>query len=695
MFIYLLDKMKKTYKELYKRHEIHKVDGNDRIVLKEVDVSDFAVKLKIGHCSRPKCNFRDEAKRYLENLKEVTGDVIDISNLIDDEHRVTFIRGIAGMGKSVLTKQLAYGWANGEIYQSFEICVMLECRDLNYFKDHEGTKLEKLEILSEFLKSKVSYDLGDGEGVLFIVDGLDELFDITEKDSIIGQLLCRKIYPMSKVILTGRPHIESKLDGYRDIGGLKTVEIQGLTNEQINKYVEKFSKHEDHILDINKAKGASNVPIIHVPQFLNTLCCIAILLKGQPISNSTELYCWTVFLLLKQHADKHGSSRKRASEVFSNFSQTLLKLGEVCHKLLTENKIIFEGNIKSLLGDIGKDKEFIESLFVDVSNNITEKYQFKHLSLMEFLSALYICKIDMKNLMQILKENLEKGFIEVVSFVCRLMSGFSYEGIIKEMLKNVIGLKEEVNEKQLLCNVIELLYECRLDKQTKLDRAVEIIGCFLNKNFHDKEVMKSIIRRCHGDDITSNRITTDNICRICRHLESCGWKEDDIRMAFENVWFRHFEVSNIGQLGFLAVKNCFHIACIWLIDMETSVNAVRKEFEAMHENGYCEAVGMKDCKFHDQSSSRGSNDRQLPWLSILSCEFKTESSFFNVCDWGVSFEQLFIGDVDIDDEWWEVLVKAIEQRNSRGDLIVMELLIDNCHTRMSREMEIRVRSVAN
>ena len=190
---FLVEKIKRTYKKLHKTHEIHVVDENDRIVLKEVDVSEFAVKLKIGCSSRPETSFRDEAKRYLENLKDIKGDTIDISNLIDNENRVTFLRGIAGMGKSVLVKQLTYGWANGEIYQNFKMCVMFECRDLNYFVENEGANLKKHEILSKFLKSKVNYDLGDGEGILVIVDGLDELFDITEKESIIDRLLSRRV----------------------------------------------------------------------------------------------------------------------------------------------------------------------------------------------------------------------------------------------------------------------------------------------------------------------------------------------------------------------------------------------------------------------------------------------------------------------------------------------------------------------
>ena len=670
------------------------MDENDRIVLKEVDVSDFAVKLKISRCSAPKGHFRDEAKRYLDNLKDAAGDAIDIFNLIDDRHRVTFIRGIAGMGKSVLAKQLTYGWASGDICQNYKMCVMFECRDLNYFKDHEGAELKKHEILGEFIKSKVDYDLGNGEGVLVIVDGLDELYDITEKDSIIGQLLSRKIYPMSKVILTGRPHIEFKLECHCNVGGLKTVEIQGLTNEQINKYVEKFSKSEDHILDINKAKGASNVPIIHVPQFLNTLCCIAILLKGQAISNSTELYCWTVFLLLKQHADKDGSNRKMASDIFREFSELLSTLSKVCHNLLTKNKIIFEGTIESQLGDIGKDKEFVESLFVNVSDNITEKYQFKHLSLMEFLSALYICKKDMKNLLTIIKYNLEKGFIEVVSFVCRLLSGFSYEGIIKELLKNVVGLKQEVNEKQLLHDVIELLNDCGLGDDTKLRRSFEIITFFLNKNFNDKEFIKSIIRKCHGYGFEPDEVTTHNLCLICRHLESCGWKEDDIRMAFANVQFLQIDVHEIEHLDIVTVKERFRIGLfgIRLLRMTTTVNAIREKFKGGERSGYCGMVDIWECVFMDDELNRQcSNDRQLELLRIDGCQMKTKESFENVCDWGMSCEEFGLDGLDIKIEWWERMVEMMEERLRKGDLMMEGLDIRRCTTRMNYDMKRRVR----
>ena len=692
--IYLIDKLKETYKELHKTHEIHKVDENNRIVLKGVDVSDFAVKLKISRCSTPKSDFRDEAKRYLDNLKDAAGDAIDISNLIDDKNRVTFIRGIAGMGKSVLAKQLTYGWANGDIYQNFKMCVMFECRDLNYFKDHEGAELKKHEMLGEFIKSKVDYDLGNGEGVLVIVDGLDELYDITEKDSIIGQLLSRKIYPMSKVILTGRPHIEDKVTGHDNMGCLSKVEINGLSEDQIDEYVDKFSPNEDHKEIIKELRGSSKgyLPIMYVPQFLNTLCCVAILSEGQTVLNSTDLYCWTVYLLLKQHADKHGSSKK-VPEVFEEFSQTLSTLSEICHNLLTKNKIIFEGNIKSRLGDIGKDKEFVKSLFVDVSDNITEKYQFKHLSLMEFLSALYICKKDMKNLLEIIKDNLDKGFIEVVSFVCRLLSGFSYKGIIKEMLKNIVGLKE-VNEKQFLGDVIELLNECRLDKFTKLSRSFEIITFFLNKNFSDIEFITSLISKYDSQGFRSNDITTEHIGKICRHLKSCGWKEDDIQIAFTNVQFDVLYVSSIEQLDVVSVKNRFHIGDfgILLHKINSTVSAIRSNFDEEIENKYCGRVIIFGCVLHDDEvSGCVSKNWQLKRLDIDKCQIKTLSGFLNLCDWGASCEKFGSYELDIDIGWWKVLVETVEERQRRGELKTKELRIFKCSTRISREMALRVR----
>ena len=681
-------------------HEIHCVDNNNRIELKEVDINKFAVKLTINSELPTMDTFRDEARQHFARVQGMRGDnIVDISGLTDDEKcRVTFIRGIAGMGKSVLAKQLTYGWANGDIYQNFRMCVMFECRDLNYFKDHRGAKLEKHEILGEFIKSKVNYDLGDGEGVLVIVDGLDELYDISGNDSIIFDLLNSKgKYAMAKVIITGRPHIQDKLAGYNSIGGLFIVEISGLSEDQIDEYIDKFSPNKDHMESINMARNSSKgyLPIMNVPQFLNTLCCVAILSKGEAVMNNTELYCWTVYLLLKQHADKQeGQDLSTISQVFTKYSSTLASLSELCYNLLKENKIIFEGNIESKLGETDEGKTFIKSLFVDVKDNYTDKYQFKHLSLMEFLSAIYICKKGRKHLLDIIKENMNKGFTEVVSFVCRLLSGFSYGGIIKEMLKNVVGLKNSVNEKQLLRDMLKLLDNCGLDNQTKVNRSFEIITFFLNKNFNDKKFITSIIRKCHGLYFDSHELTTNNICLVCRLLESCGWKEDDIRIAFENIQFKEIRVSKIEQLDVVTVKERFRIGIlrINLSGMKTTVNAIQLNFKGGEANGYCGKVVILACELIDNEvNGLCSGDRQLECLGIMDCQLKTMPGFLNVCGWGMSCEKIALVRLDIKIEWWERMVEMMEERLRKRDLKIRLLHITGCTTRMIPTLAMRVR----
>ena len=120
--------------------------------MKEVKVDEFAVKLRINDTTPPSNAFKDEKSRHLELLEGMKGKHFDLSELINHNDRVTYICAIPGMGKSVLSKQLTYRWANGKIYTNYKFCIMMECRDINYFVLNEGTGLKKHEIFSEFLK---------------------------------------------------------------------------------------------------------------------------------------------------------------------------------------------------------------------------------------------------------------------------------------------------------------------------------------------------------------------------------------------------------------------------------------------------------------------------------------------------------------------------------------------------------------
>ena len=120
--------------------------------------------------------------------------------------------------------------------------------------------------------------------------------------------------------MTGRPHVENVLD-QPNIGRCKVVEMMGLGKQDIDEYIEKFTTciEEDCSSDcrplINQTIEASvNLhPILCVPQFLNAICCVSVLTSGKGIGNETELYCWTLYLLFKQHVFEREKPKNKGT----------------------------------------------------------------------------------------------------------------------------------------------------------------------------------------------------------------------------------------------------------------------------------------------------------------------------------------------------------------------------------------------
>ena len=684
------------------------MEGN-KITLTKVKICDFAVELKVSeypqHHER-ETTFRDEVKRHSERLESAPrGKDIDISHLIDEDNRVTFIIGIAGMGKSVLARQLAIGWSNGDMYSDFELCIFFECRDLNYFMRNEGAEFKKHKVFEEFIKAKWSYDFGDGRGILFVVDGLDELSDIYENESVIGQLLSKK-YALSKIIMTGRPYIEEQLKQHSKDIDMRKVEIQGLNDNHINQYINKIRSFQANSSYIVTARASSegNLTILHVPQFLNTFCCVAILMGGHAIRNRAELYSWTIYLLLSQHdANKLGLHEQRIPTLFNEYAKLLLKVSEICHTMLSENRIIFEGPIEPIDTDTKTGENFLKSLFVDASDNLTERHQFKHLSLMEFFAALHICSNSI-NYKKSIKANLKKGFVEIVSFACRLIAGFSYRGIIKELLEKVSRLKK-IDSTTFLKDVITVLNEPELhevlDEATRFERSVEFISYFIYKDFKEKDVVLALMAQLHGHfDALGDKgydETLNNIMDICTHLiEVCECNINDIRLALKHIHIDLLKVSN--GLNSLSILKYLDFQGMSLYGIKSSVNALRRALNESFQYGRVNIVEVNNCTFEDEDCIRQeeecSSSLEFDHLYISHCDMN-RSNFIGAGELGIVSRYFFLSCDGIENNCLGSLVELIKTSKANGELKMKGLVIDSDKEELTDEMQLKVRRINN
>ena len=687
--------MKAKYKIEHQKHGIHKADSNGRIVLEEVDVEEFAVKLRMSDPMPAMETLRGEADRYFEQLEGKRGCYIEMLELIEKNKRITFLTGIAGSGKSVLVKQMTYKWANGELFNEFKVCITFECREVNYFALNEGSGLKTHKMIIEFLKDKFGFYVKDSKDTLFIVDGFDELFDSNESDSIITQLLDLKKskYQESKIIITGRPHIENMLKkhGGGNMGGLRKVEILGLSNEQIDEYIHKFaSSDENKEAKIKKVKDSSksSLKLCHVPQFLNSICCVALLSDEPEIKNAAELYCWTTYLMFRQHADKDGSRDKKSPEIFNEYSKVLLVLSKICHELLNKDSIIFEGNIELKFDKIEKGKEFLSSLFVDVSGELTQRKQFKHLTLMEFLSAIYVCTTKEHN--EIIKDILGKRSDQVLFFFCQLMSGLMYNGIIKNLLVNALKLKES-DAKSFFCNILKLVRECVSDgNDESFCLSIDVIMSLMNADVISKQFVLSIVNQLSFKDVGGSIRNDFNSSRkwikMMKPLTvdfECS--NDELKKAVENVHFGKFEVYKLNELKYAKYSGSVDQIMLnggYLAEITiTTERDMRKEIDGVTEWVKVKSVYIWDCILEDKDiDDKITKSSKLEWLGIATC-YVTEKGFFNLCNWMVTVEEFELISIEgMKAEWWNVLVEAIVNAKEKkdGDLALKKLVIIGC-----------------
>ena len=121
--------------------------------------------------------------------------------------RKILVEGDAGVGKTTLSISVCEEWANGKLFQEFELVLLLPLR--MKVVATAGTLSEILKVLHpnpRLCDSVARYlEEEEGENVLVIADGWDELSESErQEESYLYQLLF-DLFPFLSVVVTSRP----------------------------------------------------------------------------------------------------------------------------------------------------------------------------------------------------------------------------------------------------------------------------------------------------------------------------------------------------------------------------------------------------------------------------------------------------------------------------------------------------------
>ncbi|KAM9391177.1 LOW QUALITY PROTEIN: NLR family CARD domain-containing protein 3-like [Salvelinus alpinus] len=334
--------------------------------------------------------------------------------------RTVLTKGVAGIGKTVSVQKFILDWAEGKANQDVQFVFSFPFRELNLMKEDKHTFIELLNHFSmETKQSRIS--IYNKYKVLFIFDGLDECrlpldfqknkicWDVTESTSVdvlLTNLIKGNLLPSALLWITTRPAAANKIpSGCVD----QVTEVRGFNDPQKEEYFRKrFSDEDLASRIISHIKTSRSLHIMcHIPVF----CWISATVLEHMLKHKreempktlTEMYTHLVVFHTKQKNEKYLGKEETGPHWNK---ESILSLGKLAfQQLVNGNLIFYEEDMKEAGIDVSEASVYsglCTQLFKEECVLYQAKvYCFVHLSIQEFLAAVYVFLSFINN-----KENL-------------------------------------------------------------------------------------------------------------------------------------------------------------------------------------------------------------------------------------------------------------------------------------------------
>ena len=335
------------------------------------------------------------------------------------------LQGGPGVGKTTLAWILCREWESGKLFQEYSLVVFVYLRRKVIREAKEIRELFSIGISDSKTQGAICKELlkNQGESVLLVLDGYDELPEDAQQDSMIAELVSGELLPKAGVLITSRPSACDKLTDkcrQRD-KDFQHIEVLGFTKDKIDAYI------EDNV-DPKQLKPLkqylSSHPKIYTSLYKPLQCaftvevCKKMFEDGSGLPNTrTKLYETNVLMTMS----REQPTLCRKTNILRNLPQALhenfVKLCHLAYDGIVKRQIIFE--------DVPEDVKEIGLLVcepeLDSVLPSSENYNFFHLTIQEFCAAYYFCSLPEHEQQQLLELHCqEKHFREVVIFVCGL-----------------------------------------------------------------------------------------------------------------------------------------------------------------------------------------------------------------------------------------------------------------------------------
>uniref|UniRef100_A0A674DK59 NLR family CARD domain-containing protein 3-like n=1 Tax=Salmo trutta TaxID=8032 RepID=A0A674DK59_SALTR len=333
-------------------------------------------------------------------------------------------------------------------------------------------KLSLIELLNHFsMETKQSRISNyDKYKVLFIFDGLDECrlpldfqknkicWDVTKSTSVdvlLTNLIKGNLLPSALLWITTRPAAANRIPSECVD---QVTEVRGFNDPQKEEYFRKRFNDEDlasRIISHIKTSRSLHI-MCHIPVF----CWISATVLEHMLKHKreempktlTEMYTHLVVFHTKQKNEKY-LGKEETGPHWNN--ESILSLGKLAfQQLVNGNLIFYEEDLKEAGIDVNEASVYsglCTQIFKEECGLYQDKvYCFVHLSIQEFLAAVYVFLSFINNNENLMKKLKTKDKSEVTFYKSAVDKALHSEtGDLDLFLRFLLGLSLESNQKHL------------------------------------------------------------------------------------------------------------------------------------------------------------------------------------------------------------------------------------------------------
>ncbi|XP_077958147.1 NLR family CARD domain-containing protein 3 isoform X3 [Gasterosteus aculeatus] len=327
--------------------------------------------------------------------------------------RTVMTKGVAGIGKTVLTQKFTLDWAEDKGHQDIQFTFPFTFRELNVLREK---RFSLVGLVHHFFSETRAAGICRFEEfqVVFIFDGLDEcrlpldfhnneiLTDVTVSasvDVLLTNLIRGKLLPSARLWITTRPAAANQIPPKCVC---MVTEVRGFPDPQKKEYFRKrFRDEEQAGRIISHIKTSRSLHIMcHIPVFCwITATVLEEVMKiregGELPKTVTELYIHFLVVQSKVKMVKYDGGAETDPHWSPESRKMIESLGKLAFDHLQKGNLIF---YESDLTECGIDitaASVYSGLFTQIFREERGLYQgkvfcFVHLSVQEFLAALHV-----------------------------------------------------------------------------------------------------------------------------------------------------------------------------------------------------------------------------------------------------------------------------------------------------------------